>query len=116
MQNEFSTKVNRFLHPEWLHPTILFVLKPVPEDSHSDLGRGLGSLGLAGSTKIAHTCKNVAFISSLAFSASSMDVYVTKPNPFDLPVTLSLMTLAARSFKIIYQDESRMKMYASEET
>lgn len=83
------------------HPTVLFVLKPVSEYPDSDLtgGLGLGSLGLAGSTKITHPCKYLAFIFSLAVSASSMEVYVTKPNPFDLPVALSLMTLAAISLK-----------------
>lgn len=52
---------------------------------------------MAGSTNMTHPSKNLAFIPSLAFSASSIDVYVTKPNPFDLPVALSVMTFAALS-------------------
>lgn len=80
------------------HPMVLLVVKPDPEEE--DWGwswcRGrLGSLGLAGSTKITQPSKNFAFIPSLAFSASCTVAYVTNPKPFDLPVSLSVITLAA---------------------
>lgn len=79
---------------------VLFVLKPISEGCCSGYGGGgggggLASLDLAGSTKITHPSKYFAFIPSLALSASSMLVYETKPNPFDLPVALSVMTFAA---------------------
>lgn len=90
-----------FIH-KWLdfvhshQPMVLLVVKPDPEeDRGGSLCRGrLGSLGLAGSTKITQPSKNFAFISALAFSASSIVAYVTKPKPFDLPVSLSVITLA----------------------
>lgn len=77
-------------------PIVLFVLIPNSEVSDWGCGGGLGSLGLAGSTKITHPSRNLAFIPSLAFSASSIVAYVTKPNPFDLPVALSVITFAVQ--------------------
>ena len=75
----------------------MFDVKPVWCGGGGGGGGGLGSLGLAGSTKITHPSKNLAFIPCLAFSASSMVEYVTKPNPFDLPETLSVTTVAANT-------------------
>lgn len=75
---------------------VLFVLNPVSEGSGSGRGGGLGSLGFAGSTKITQPSKNLAFIPSRAFSASSKVAYLTKPNPLDLPESLSVITLAAK--------------------
>lgn len=77
------------------HPMVLFVLKPVSDGSDGGGGGGLNSRGFAGSTKITHPSKNLAFIPSRAFSASSRVAYLTKPNPLDLPETLSVTTFAA---------------------
>lgn len=44
-----------------------------------------------------HPSRNLAFISCRAVSASSKLAYLTKPKPFDLPETLSVMTFASRS-------------------
>ena len=77
-------------------------------------GGGLGSLGFAGSQKITHPSKNLAFIPARAFSASSMVAYVTKPNPLDLPEILSVITFAAKKKKLPNYHEKRR--YSNQES
>lgn len=96
LSSQWDPPSNLCSHPH--HPIVLFTLKPLSEDSGRAWGGGLYSLGLAGSTKITHPSKNLPFLPSLAFSASSMDEYVMKANPFDLPVTLSVITFASSIF------------------
>ena len=85
-------------------------MKPACEERVSCWGAGFGCLGLAGSTKMTHPSRNLAFISCRAFSASSLVAYLTKPKPFDLPETLSVTTFAAQSNKSTLQLGVRKRM------
>uniref|UniRef100_A0A0V0HXI5 Putative ovule protein n=1 Tax=Solanum chacoense TaxID=4108 RepID=A0A0V0HXI5_SOLCH len=59
-------------HHRPVQPTVLFVVIPKFSGSCGGGGGALGILGFAGSTKITQPSKNLAFIPSRAFSASSI--------------------------------------------